>query len=228
VCRAVSSVFNFERAKCTLIAWLRGTPRVPYSPTPEPTSFSTMCGIAGIFSPDLALSRDNLSQTVRSMAFVIRHRGPDDAGAWVDASAGLVLGHARLAILDLSSAGHQPMVGTSGRYVIAFNGEIYNHLELRAEFDLPGFATFRRGGAAGEVARPGRNSPDQELNRYVPRALIGGPKAGFGIPIGQWLWGPLRNWAEDLLNESRLEREGYLRLGPIRREWAEHLRGQRD
>ena len=61
------------------------------------------------------------------------HRGPDDAGIWVDAAEGVAMGHRRLAILDLSPAGHQPMVSSRGRYVIAFNGEIYNHLELRQE-----------------------------------------------------------------------------------------------
>ena len=67
------------------------------------------------------------------MATALRHRGPDDAGTWADADAGLGLGHARLAILELSPAGHQPMVSVTGRYVITFNGEIYNHLELRKE-----------------------------------------------------------------------------------------------
>jgi len=69
------------------------------------------------------------------MAFEIRHRGPDDTGAWTDASKGFALGHARLAILDLSAAGHQPMVSATDRYVIAFNGEINNHLELRTELE---------------------------------------------------------------------------------------------
>jgi asparagine synthase (glutamine-hydrolysing) len=94
-----------------------------------------MCGIAGFFSPTLTQSQGRLSQTVRPMAFAIRHRGPDDAGAWVDTSAGLALGHARharLVILDLSAAGHQPMVGASDRYAIDFYDEISNHLELRA------------------------------------------------------------------------------------------------
>ena len=65
------------------------------------------------------------------MADALIHRGPDDAGVWVDEAAGIALGHRRLSILDLSPAGHQPMVSACGRYVIAFNGEIYNHLELR-------------------------------------------------------------------------------------------------
>ena len=65
------------------------------------------------------------------MALAIQHRGPDDAGAWADASAGIALGFRRLSILDLSSAGHQPMRSASGRFVMAFNGEIYNHSDLR-------------------------------------------------------------------------------------------------
>ncbi len=72
------------------------------------------------------------------MADTLLHRGPDDAGVWVDEAAGITLAHRRLAILDLSPAGHQPMVSSSGRYVIAFNGEIYNHLELRAELEKVG------------------------------------------------------------------------------------------
>jgi len=65
------------------------------------------------------------------MALAIRHRGPDDSGAWTDTQDGIALGHQRLSIVDLSPAGHQPMVSANGRFVLIFNGEIYNHLELR-------------------------------------------------------------------------------------------------
>lgn len=75
------------------------------------------------------------------MADAVRHRGPDSAGVWVDEEARIGLAHRRLSILDLSPAGHQPMVSASGRYVIAFNGEIYNHLELRQR--LQGTAEWR-------------------------------------------------------------------------------------
>jgi len=69
------------------------------------------------------------------MAFAIRNRGPDDTGAWADASKGFALGDTRLANLDLSAAGHQPMVSATDCCVIAFNGEIYNHLEMRTELE---------------------------------------------------------------------------------------------
>lgn len=91
-----------------------------------------MCGIAGWLGPDSA------ADIITRVGDTLVHRGPDDSGSWIDADAGVVLLHRRLAILDLSSAGHQPMASSSGRYVIAFNGEIYNHLELRAELEKVG------------------------------------------------------------------------------------------
>ena len=105
-----------------------------------------MCGFAGFLTTDPGRLGDLEAVSTR-MALAIQHRGPDDAGAWVDAQAGIALGHRRLSILDLSPAGHQPMVSASGRYVVAFNGEIYNHLALRAELEqIPPGPPFSKGG----------------------------------------------------------------------------------
>lgn len=92
-----------------------------------------MCGIAGAWSPFPRDGADELHALGRRMGEAIAHRGPDDAGTWADADNGLLLSHRRLSIIDLSPEGHQPMVSADGRWVIAFNGEIYNHRELRAE-----------------------------------------------------------------------------------------------
>jgi len=88
-----------------------------------------MCGIAGI----MFHRGSGLDRIVSDMTGMIRYRGPDNSGVWGDSTYGLSLGHARLSILDLSPAGHQPMESASGRYSIVFNGEIYNHLELREQ-----------------------------------------------------------------------------------------------
>ena len=103
-----------------------------------------MCGFAGLWCPSPAPA-ERLQAQATAMADALAHRGPDDAGVWVDAAAGLALGHRRLAILDLSAAGHQPMASASGRHRIAFNGEIYNHLELRRELEAAALAPPWRG-----------------------------------------------------------------------------------
>ncbi|MDP1028812.1 asparagine synthase (glutamine-hydrolyzing) [Sphingomonas sp. KR1UV-12] len=88
-----------------------------------------MCGIAGFMAS--GGSGDDLLAQLRAMTGSIEHRGPDDAGYWVDKHLGIGLGHRRLSIVDLSPSGHQPMTSASGRYVIVYNGEIYNHRQLR-------------------------------------------------------------------------------------------------
>src|SRR5205814_6384749 len=92
-----------------------------------------MCGFAGFIDGRAALSVEAMRSTVRSMADLLRHRGPDDAGDWIDPAAGIALGFRRLSIVDLSPHGHQPMESHCGRYVLAFNGEIYNFKQLRDE-----------------------------------------------------------------------------------------------
>lgn len=94
-----------------------------------------MCGITGYFAPQMSQNKENMNVIIGKMTKVIQSRGPDDQGIWIDTQNGIAFGHRRLAILDLSPAGHQPMLSSIGRYVIAFNGEIYNHLSLRKEID---------------------------------------------------------------------------------------------
>jgi asparagine synthase (glutamine-hydrolysing) len=97
-----------------------------------------MCGIAGFV--DLQTARDStaLKRVVKDMTDSLSHRGPDSEGAWVDETAGMAFGHRRLAILDLTAEGHQPMLSACGRYVITYNGEIYNFQELRARLEAAG------------------------------------------------------------------------------------------
>lgn len=96
-----------------------------------------MCGFSGYLHGYVDGS-DSVRQILGAMSNAISHRGPDAEGYWVDPRGGFGLGHRRLAIMDLSDAGHQPMVSTTGRYVLAFNGEIYNHLVLRSELEKSG------------------------------------------------------------------------------------------
>lgn len=91
-----------------------------------------MCGIVGFWAESTGESNREI---VCSMMERLDHRGPDDEGFWLDKNTGLAMAHKRLSIIDLSSAGHQPMISPCGRYVLTYNGEIYNHHELRDELD---------------------------------------------------------------------------------------------
>jgi asparagine synthase (glutamine-hydrolysing) len=97
-----------------------------------------MCGIAGFLDPRLGSDNERLRQVAASMVETLHHRGPDDSGVWTDQESGIALGHKRLSIIDLSPLGHQPMASASGRFQIVYNGEIYNHPELRLELEANG------------------------------------------------------------------------------------------
>ena len=99
-----------------------------------------MCGIAGFINLKRRFGPDALTAIASRMADRLSHRGPDDRGVWIDAEAGIAFGHTRLAIVDLSPAGAQPMISRCGRFVVSYNGEIYNAPELRAELEEAGRA----------------------------------------------------------------------------------------
>ncbi|MEQ9103556.1 MAG: asparagine synthase (glutamine-hydrolyzing) [Rhodothermales bacterium] len=100
-----------------------------------------MCGFTGYFTAGRSIEEFATHRLLKSMAQTIVHRGPDSAGYWADTSAGVGLAHRRLAIVDLSPAGAQPMSSVSERYVLAFNGEIYNHMRLRGQLNREGRLT---------------------------------------------------------------------------------------
>lgn len=133
-----------------------------------------MCGIAGLFSadrPDLAL--------LARMAGSIAHRGPDDQGIWADEDAGIGFAHRRLSILDLSPQGRQPMHSTNGRFVICFNGEIYNHADIRTEIE--GLGRAPEGGWRGHS--------DTEI--LLQAITVWGLEAAVGRSVGMFaiaLW----------------------------------------
>jgi asparagine synthase (glutamine-hydrolysing) len=89
-----------------------------------------MCGITGLIS-----GRTGTPDLIKRLTVPLAHRGPDDGGSWIDTHSGVAFGHCRLSIVDLSPQGHQPMISADERWVITYNGEIYNHQELRAELD---------------------------------------------------------------------------------------------
>jgi asparagine synthase (glutamine-hydrolysing) len=112
-----------------------------------------MCGLVGFLGGVASNSSDTVS--LRRMSDQIFLRGPDDAGDWSDSETRIALAHRRLAIVDLTPAGHQPMWSSDGRFVIVFNGEIYNHLSIRSELDRQGKAPIWRGHSDTETLLAG-------------------------------------------------------------------------
>ncbi|MEQ9491558.1 MAG: asparagine synthase (glutamine-hydrolyzing) [Alphaproteobacteria bacterium] len=112
-----------------------------------------MCGITGFIDQAASMPGGVLDNTVGAMADRLQHRGPDDRGVWSDQESGIALGFRRLAIIDLTQTGHQPMLSADGRFVIVFNGEIYNFRELRTE--LKDLGRQFRGGSDTEVMLEG-------------------------------------------------------------------------
>jgi asparagine synthase (glutamine-hydrolysing) len=102
-----------------------------------------MCGIAGFWNPHGAGDAAAMTAALRRMTDAVRHRGPDDAGSFVDAAAGIALGHRRLSVIDVSPLGHQPMASADGRWQLVYNGEIYNYEELRAALEQEGTRSWR-------------------------------------------------------------------------------------
>jgi asparagine synthase (glutamine-hydrolysing) len=100
-----------------------------------------MCGFAGTIDASDQARGEDLCHSVRTMADAVRHRGPDDAGVWNESGAPVAMAFQRLAILDLTDAGHQPQLSHDGRLAIVFNGEIYNHLNLRDQLSENGDAS---------------------------------------------------------------------------------------
>ena len=108
-----------------------------------------MCGIAGLFDLSRGQPAGALDRAVRNMIDTLTHRGPDGQGTFVDEAGGVALGHRRLSVIDLSEAGAQPMTSADGRFVISFNGEIYNFAEIAQA--LPQGTSTLRGHSDTEV-----------------------------------------------------------------------------
>ncbi len=150
-----------------------------------------MCGIAGVFGID-ALPR----ASIEAMTACLAHRGPDGTGVWLDPDGTVALGHRRLAILDPSEAGAQPMVSDCGRWVVVFNGEIYNHRALRAELERQGRAPSWRG--------------HSDTESLLAAIAAWGPKHAARASVGMFAWavwdriGRTLTFARDRLGEKPL------------------------
>ena len=140
-----------------------------------------MCGIVGIWGP-LADKSQVLAESCRR----IRHRGPGQQWLLEDAGAELALAHVRLAIQDLTEAGHQPMVSACGRYVMVFNGEIYNHLDMRKQLEQSALAPPWRGHLDTETLLAGFSALGIEATL---QAAVGMFAIACGtVPRASWCW----------------------------------------
>jgi asparagine synthase (glutamine-hydrolysing) len=110
-----------------------------------------MCGFAGFVQLAPQLDLGAYTRIAAAMGEQVAHRGPDDSGIWIDAELGVGIAHRRLSIIDLSPTGSQPMISRDGRYVIAYNGEVYNYKDLRAEIEACEGSTSWRGTSDTEV-----------------------------------------------------------------------------
>lgn len=128
-----------------------------------------MCGFAGYLGHGPWEEIAPATETLRRMAQAIASRGPDDSGEWADQTAGIGLSHRRLSIVDVSPAGHQPMSSPSGRFVMAYNGEVYNHSDLRSQIEAQGNVTKWRGHSDTETLLAAIESwgVEDTLNRSV-------------------------------------------------------------
>ena len=128
-----------------------------------------MCGIAGI----LDRRSEDLRPVIDRMVKALHHRGPDASGTWVDERTGLALGHARLSIIDLSDEGNQPMLSASGRYVLTYNGEVYNFQELRRDLDRRGHRFRGRSDTEVMLAAFDNWGIETSLDRFVGMFAFG-------------------------------------------------------
>lgn len=191
-----------------------------------------MCHLTGYLAgaKDLAFGSKILRE---KMGTRISTREPEGGGRWQGGDAQIGLGHRRFTIIDLFAAAHYSTEFSSSRYVTGFNGETHNHLYYRVPLEADGYAVCWRttsgtGTLLAEVNAWAKWELRQAWHRYLPNALIERSKMGFSASVHSWLHDPFKDCTEDLLSESRLNEQGYLRPDLIRRRWAEHSAGQRD
>jgi len=126
-----------------------------------------VCGITGFWDSTHQFRADDAAAVLRCMTCAIRHRGPDDEGYFQDAAAGIALGHRRLSVIDLSPEGHQPMASASGRFVMVYNGEVYNHRSLRQELAGAGAAFRGHSDTEAMLAAIEHWGLDEALQRFI-------------------------------------------------------------